>query len=144
MTGPARRTPPFAAVRLPLSVTRYVVLSALMGAAFLAGGPERVSAAAYAFIVRTGGPGWWGAGFLLGAAAIAASSLLARRLLPWALLATGAGYAVLCLAFAAAAAKYDTANFTAPVVYGWVAIMHALAWDRAREETEWTRTPGPS
>lgn len=122
----------------PPNCRTYAALAVAMGLALLLGGADRVSATAYMVIVDTGGHLVWGAGFLSLAAALWWSGRVSLAALQWTLFAAAFSYLNVAAMFAIAAWQSPTANLTAPVAYGWIALTHLGAWERAREAREWS------
>jgi hypothetical protein len=116
----------------------YAALALFFGLALLLGGAQRVSATAYMVIVDTGGHVLWGAGFLALGFVLWGAGRVSLRALQWALFAAAFSYLNVAAMFAIAAWQSPTANLTAPVAYGWIALAHLGAWERAREAREWS------
>lgn len=99
-------------------------LSIALALAFFLGGDERIKAKAYWVVSQTGGSVTWGIIFLFAGALMVLSarrSFMALRVAAW---VSAGAYLILAIAFTASAAKFATANLTAPVVYGWLGFAH--------------------
>jgi hypothetical protein len=101
-----------------------------LAVAFLISSPARVSAKAYDVITSVGGAQSWGIIFLLCAVLTGSASWHKHRTYQAGTLAvSGLSLILLALTFGIAAYRYETANLTAPVVYGWVGFLHlTYAW----------------
>jgi len=103
----------------------YLAALALALAMAFFNSPEtRLSADAYWAVNATGGGRVWGTLFMVTGLMLTIFSIKSLPHLRTSFIIASVPYFLLCGAFIASAAKFDTANLTAPVVYAWIAIVH--------------------
>lgn len=103
-------------------------LSFSMSLAFFLSTGARLSAPAYTAIIQApGGPRMWGTLFMFAGLLITAGLAHSSRTLlqlQWSVSIASVPYLLLMTAFLVAALRFDTANITAPVAYGFIFLFH--------------------